>query len=156
VEIGAVKFNQQGEIGRYSVLINPGFPMPAEAGRVNNISDEMLAGQPPIQEALPSFLPFIADSIMLAHNAPFDCGFINSSLSRLFDDGYVPFCVLPNRIADTLQMAKQLLPGMAHYNLQFIAASLNIKAKAAHRAFDDARLCMEIFTYLYTVSSANF
>jgi DNA polymerase-3 subunit epsilon len=148
VEIGAIKFNQQGEIERYSTLINPGMPMPAEAGRVNNISDEMLAGQPSIQETLPAFLHFISGSIILAHNAPFDCGFVNSNLSRLFDDGYVQFPVLPCRIADTLPLARQLLPGMAHYNLQYIATSLNIKAEAAHRALDDARLCMEIFTHL--------
>jgi DNA polymerase-3 subunit epsilon len=148
VEIGAIKFNRKGEIGRYCSLIDPGFPMPAEASKVNNINDEMLAGQPPIQEVMPAFLRFIADSIILAHNAPFDCGFVNSNLSRLFDDGYVPYPALPYRIADTLPLARQLLPGFAHYNLQFIAASLNIQAKAAHRALDDARLCMEIFTYL--------
>jgi DNA polymerase-3 subunit epsilon len=155
IEIGAVKFNRQAVLGSYSQLIDPGFPMPAEAGRVNNISDEMLAGKPPIQETLPEFLRFAADSIILAHNAPFDCGFTNSSLSRLFDDGYVPYPALPWRIADTLPLARRLLPGMAHYNLQFLAETLGIRAEAAHRALDDARLCMEIFTYLHAISSTN-
>jgi DNA polymerase-3 subunit epsilon len=155
VEIGAIQFNREGVIGSYSQLIDPGFPMPAAASKVNNINDEMLAGQPPIQEAMPGFLCFTADSIMLAHNAPFDCGFVDANLSRLFDDGYVPFPALPYRIADTLALAKRILPGFAHYNLQYIAASLGIKAKTAHRAHDDARLCMEIFTHLYTISSIN-
>ena len=148
VEIGAVRFNKQGIIDRYAQLSDPGFPMPAEAGRVNNITDEMLAGQPSIQEVLPVFLRFSADSIVLAHNAPFDCGFINRSLSRLCDDGYVQHSVLPNRVADTLPLARRLLPGRSHYHLQDIAASLGFKAEAAHRALDDARLCMEIFVYL--------
>jgi DNA polymerase-3 subunit epsilon len=156
VEIGAFQFNRQRVIGSYSQLIDPGFPMPAEAGRVNNISDAMLAGQPSIQETLPAFLNFISGSIILAHNAPFDCGFVNSSLFRLFDDGYVSFPALVCRIADTLPLARRLLPGMAHYNLQYVADSLDIRAEAAHRALDDARLCMEIFTSLYRISSINF
>jgi len=148
VEIGAVRFNKQGIIDRFSRLADPGFPMPAEAGKVNNITDEMLAGQPPIQEVLPAFLRFAGDTIIVAHNAPFDCGFVNRSLSRLCDDGYVQRPALPNRVADTLPLARRLLPGRSHYNLQDIAASLGLKAEAAHRAFDDARLCMELFLYL--------
>jgi DNA polymerase-3 subunit epsilon len=148
VEIGAVRFNKQGIIDRYAQLSDPGFPMPAGAGKVNNITDEMLAGQPPIQEVLPAFLRFSADSIILAHNAPFDCGFVNQNLSRLCDDGYVQISALPNRVADTLPLARRLLPGRNRYNLQDIAASLGLKAEAAHRAFDDARLCMELFVYL--------
>jgi DNA polymerase-3 subunit epsilon len=148
VEIGAVRFNKQGIIDRFSQLCDPGFPMPAAAGKVNNITDEMLAGQPPIQEVLPAFLRFATGSIVVAHNAPFDCGFVNRSLSRLCDDGYVNYPTLPNPVADTLLLARRLLPGRSHYNLQDIAASLGFKAEAAHRAFDDARLCMELFLYL--------
>jgi DNA polymerase-3 subunit epsilon len=148
VEIGAVKFNRQGELERYSSLVNPGIPMPAGAGKVNNITDAMLAGQPSIQEALPAFLRFAAETVVLAHNAPFDCGFVNSSLSRLYDDGYVDTPFLPNRVADTLIMARRLLPGRGRYNLQDITASLGLRAESAHRALDDARLCMELFICL--------
>ena len=148
VEIGAIRFNSEGEIGRFSTLVDPGFPMPEEAGEVNNITDETLAGQPLIREALPAFTNFAADSILIAHNAPFDCGFINAGLARLYDDGYTPFPALPNRVADTLIMARRLLPGRARYNLQDITAFIGIKALDAHRAFDDARLCMELFLHL--------
>ena len=148
VEIGAIRFNRQGITGSYSQLIDPGVPMPAGAGSVNNITDTMLGGQPSIHEALPAFLDFSAGSVIMAHNAPFDCGFVNNSLSRLYDDGYVPFPALPNRVADTLPLARQLLPGRGRYGLQEIAADLGLKAEAAHRALDDARLCMELFLYL--------
>lgn len=156
VEIGAVQFTQQGLVGTSSTLIDPGIPMPAQAGRVNNITDAMLAGQPPIQEALPAFVHFAAGSIILAHNAPFDCGFVNAGLARLYDDGFVPFAALPNRIADTLPLARRLLPGRVRYNLQDLAASLGLRAEAAHRAFDDARLCMEIFLYMVSGCSTKF
>ena len=80
VEIGAVKFDRLGPIGRFSVLINPGIPMPAEAAKVNGINDEMLRKQPPIEEVLPDFLHFIGKGILVAHNAPFDVSFINAAL----------------------------------------------------------------------------
>jgi DNA polymerase-3 subunit epsilon len=144
-EIGAVRFDRRGVIARYATLINPGIPMPAEAGRVNNITDAMLAGQPPIEAALPDFLRFVDGAVVMAHNAAFDCGFINEALRRLYDEGRVPFPALPNRIADTLLMARRLLPGMGRFNLQDLSAALGLTAQAAHRALDDARLCMELF-----------
>lgn len=145
-EIGALRFDKQGVFDRYQTLVDPGFPMPLEAGRVNGISDAMLAGQPPIVEALPGFLRFINGAVILAHNAPFDCGFINEALARLYDDGYTRFSALPNKIVDTLPLARRLFPGRSRYNLQDLAKDMGIRAEAAHRAFDDARLCMEIFT----------
>ena len=148
VEIGAVRFSEKGEIDRYHVLIDPGIPMPKGASRVNNITDEMLAGQPSISEALPGFINFIADNIVLAHNAGFDCGFINTGLARLYDDGYSTVTGLPNRVADTLIIARRFLPGRARYNLQDIAASVGLQAREAHRALDDARLCMELFLFM--------
>ncbi|MDR0494401.1 MAG: 3'-5' exonuclease [Treponema sp.] len=152
VEIGAIRFNEQGIIGRYSQLIDPGVSMPPGAGRVNNITDAMLAGQPSVQEILPAFLNFAEDSVIVAHNAPFDCGFVNQSLSRLYDDGYASCSSLPNQVIDTLPLARHLLPGRAHYNLQELSASLGFKAEAAHRALDDACLCMEIFIHLMGLS----
>jgi DNA polymerase-3 subunit epsilon len=170
VEIGAVKFDRRGPMGRYSVLINPGIPMPEEAGRVNGISDAMLAGKPPLEAVLPDFLRFTAGAVIVAHNAPFDCGFINEKLAALFngakkrtpvegelllpglEEGETgeaawtpPFPALPNRIADTLALSRRLFPGCRSYKLQELARDMGISALNAHRAEDDARLCMEIF-----------
>jgi DNA polymerase-3 subunit epsilon len=149
VELGAVKCDKRGPISRFNVLINPGIPMPPEAGRVNNITDEMLAGQPSIEKVFPDFLRLIRDSVVIAHNAPFDCGFINQKLKDSdgqADGGWVPpFPALPNKIADTLVLSRRVFPGRASYKLQELAAFLQISAVNAHRAEDDARLCMEIF-----------
>ena len=135
VEIGAVKFDNKGLIARFSTLINPGIPMPEEASRVNKISDEMLKGKPSLDEVLPDFLCFIRGAALAAHNAPFDCGFINEKLEK----------PLPNTILDTLAVSRELFPGLKSYSLQNLAAALGINAIDAHRAEDDARLCMEIF-----------
>ena len=57
--------------------------MPAEASRINGITDAMLAGKPVAAEVLPDFLSFIGNSVLVAHNAPFDISFMNEELSGL-------------------------------------------------------------------------
>jgi DNA polymerase-3 subunit epsilon len=173
VEIGALKFDKRGPAARFSVLINPGIPMNEAAEKVNNISDAMLAGKPSLEEILPDFLMFTGDTVIIAHNAAFDCGFVNEALKRLYEKASAqrgkiepsqgdlllsfgdaapespswtpPFPCLPNRIADTLVMARAAFPGRPGYSLQALASGLGISATEAHRAEDDARVCMEIF-----------
>ena len=148
VEIGAVKFDRNGLIARFSTLINPGIPMPAGAERVNKISDEMLKGKPPLDEVFPDFVYFIRGAVLAAHNTAFDCGFINEKLKERWERSkpwVPPFPSLPNPIADTLVISREVFPGRRSYSLQNLAADFNIPALDAHRAEDDARLCMEIF-----------
>jgi DNA polymerase-3 subunit epsilon len=175
VEFGGVKFDRRGPIVRYSALINPRVPMPEEAGRVNGITDEMLAGMPPLEAVFPDFLRLVQDTVIIAHNAPFDMGFVNEQLKKYYEEGKKqgsadlqgsllpgldedteaagpvwapPFPAMPNRIADTLIMARQAFPGKNGHKLQELAAAMNIGVKSAHRAEDDARICMEIFVRL--------
>jgi DNA polymerase-3 subunit epsilon len=171
VEFGAVKFDRRGPICRYSALIDPGIPMPEAAARVNGITGEMLAGQPSLEQVFPDFLRLVKDTIIIAHNAPFDTGFVNEQLKTLYeaeqkrgalrDQGTLlpgmdeeaaaepawapPFPTLPNRIADTLLLARRLFPERGGHKLQELAATLKLEVKKAHRAEDDARICMEIF-----------
>ena len=144
VEIGAVKFDKRGLIAGFSTLINPGIPMPPEASRVNNITDEMLRGKPSLDDVFPDFLHFIRGAILAAHNAAFDCGFINEKLK---ENRSSPFPSLPNRVIDTLIFSREKFPGFGHYSLQKLAAELGLSAREAHRAEDDARLCMEILCH---------
>ncbi|MDR1421015.1 MAG: 3'-5' exonuclease [Treponema sp.] len=161
VEIGAVKFDRRGPVCRYSVLVNPGIPMPAEAGRVNNITDAMLAGKPPIEAVLPDFLRLLDGTVIVAHNAPFDCGFINEKLAALYREAgrgqglfdqpgegspwKPPFPALPNPVADTLALSRVRFPRAGSHALQELSRSLGISGGKAHRAEDDALLCMELF-----------
>jgi DNA polymerase-3 subunit epsilon len=181
VEIGAVKFDRRGVIARFAALVDPGKPMPPEASRANGITDAMLAGQPKLDAVLPDFLRFIAGAALVAHNAPFDLSFVNAALAerwskRRRDEGAgqgsllesveaaeadepppwtPPFASLPNRTVDTLVYAKEVWPGRPRYGLQALAAELGIVATAAHRAEDDARVCMELFVKLAERAAAR-
>ena len=139
VEIGAVKFDRRGIIARYNVLINPEMPMPEEAGKVNGITDAMLKDKPVIAAVFPDFFDFIGAGVLVAHNAPFDINYVNAELKRLEKPP------LTNKVIDTRIFAKEVLPGLSSYALQDLAVQLGITALEAHRAEDDARVCMELF-----------
>ena len=149
VEIGAVKFDQRGVIARYNVLINPEMPMPEEAGKVNGITDAMLKDKPLIVAVFPDFFDFIGTGVLVAHNAPFDINYVNAELKRI---GKPP---LANKAVDTRIFAKEVFPGLSSYALQDLAVQFGITALEAHRAEDDARVCMELFDKILNRSLKN-
>ena len=144
-EIGAVKFDKKGIIARFCTLVDPLIPIPAEAGEINKITDEMLKGKPVIEEAIADFLAFAGNSILMAHNAPFDCGFINQALADLYSRNLAEFSSLPNTILDTRILFKEFFPDLESYALGKLAAAMNINTVNTHRAEDDALICRELF-----------
>ena len=83
IEIGAVKFCKDGVIDKFSTLINPQMPIPYASTKVNGITNQMVCDCPTFFEIHQDFLDFIKDTVLVAHNANFDIGFINSELSRI-------------------------------------------------------------------------
>ena len=139
IEIGAVKFTVDGEIERFSALINPEMPIPKAASAVNHITDFMVKDCPTIKEILPSFLKFIDGAVLIAHNASFDLNFMNAELER---NG---FPTLSNTSIDTLQLSRWAFPHFEQHKLQSLAERLKITVTEAHRATDDAFVCMKLF-----------
>ncbi|MGP1454999.1 MAG: 3'-5' exonuclease [Treponema sp.] len=144
VEIGAVQFDMRGIIARYNVLINPQMAMPEDAQKVNGITDEMLSDKPIFIQVEPDFSCFIQGSVLVAHNAPFDVHYINTELQR------IGLPLLSNKVVDTRIFTKELYPGLQSYALQDLAMQFGIQALEAHRAEDDARVCMELFMCMLT------
>jgi len=139
VEFGAVRFKAGKILAEFKQFIDPGIPMPPECSRVTGITDSMLAGQPKLEEILPSFLAFISDAVLLAHNADFDTGFLRAAIQRL--GGATP----DNLIIDTLGLAKRAFPGQKSYSLSNLAEALRLPPNQAHRAYDDSVTCMHLF-----------
>ena len=75
-EIGAVKVRGGEVLGEFQTLVNPHQAIPAFIAVLTGITDSMVAGSPPIEQVLPQFLEFAAGSVLVAHNAPFDVGFL--------------------------------------------------------------------------------
>jgi DNA polymerase III epsilon subunit family exonuclease len=145
IEIGAVRFRLDGEeISVFEHLMDPGTSIPPDAQAVNHITDEMVNGQPRVDEVLPAFLDFLdgPDNILVAHNAKFDMGFIGVDLIRMG----LP---LPEHLVlDTVILARSMAPGLASYSLEPLSRALGVARDQDHRALSDARLTKEVFKEL--------
>lgn len=139
VEFGAVKFKAGKVLDSFQSLVDPGRPIPSEASKVSGITDAMVKGQPDITAVLPGFLDFIGDSVLIAHNADFDAGFLRAAIQK---QGLPS---LGNLIIDTVGLSRRAFPGQKAYNLQFLVSYLNIPPNQAHRALDDSLMCMKVF-----------
>ena len=104
----------------------------------------MVANEPTFAQICDDFLDFINGTILVAHNANFDIGFVNAELLRINK----PELKKPNIPAvDTLKNSRKIYPELGKYNLQFLANEFCISVESAHRALDDARVCMEVFQH---------
>lgn len=139
VEIGAVRFHEGQVQETYQQLVSIDIPIPEQASAVNGITDDMLRGQPLIEEVLPSFAEFCGDSLMVAHNAPFDFQF----LLRAIQEYRTP--APRGLVLDTCQMARRSFPGLANYKLSTLCKYLNIGEDNFHRAQADATYCGRLF-----------
>ena len=139
IEIGAVKFNKDGELDKFSTLINPKIPIPQIITQITNISDSMVCSMPCIKEVLPGFIEFIGDSILMGHNVQFDLNFLNSECEK----NGLPY--VRNNALDTLRISRWAYPKAERHKLDYLADALKINKGHSHRAFDDAVTCKELF-----------
>ena len=138
IEIGAVKV-EKGEIKeRFSSFVNPDVPIPLEIEKLTGIHDGMVVDAPMIEEALPHFLEFCQDAVLVAHNASFDMSFIIENTHRLGLKKEFTY-------VDTVGIARLLLPHQAKHKLDAVAKTLGISLENHHRAVDDAGATAEIF-----------
>ncbi|MBN2658527.1 MAG: 3'-5' exonuclease [Spirochaetales bacterium] len=138
VEIGAVRYSGGAVTGSMNELLDPGIPIPSAASSIHGIYDGDVAGKPSIEDVIPRFLALIEGSILVAHNASFDVGFMRKALGRM----EWPVPEIP--VLDTIALAKAAWPGRKSYSLQNLAAFLGIDVKKAHSAEDDSRVCLEV------------
>lgn len=140
VEFGAVLFCGSTITGAFDQLSNPGIPIGRDAVAVSGIADADVATAPDVKSVLPSFLEFIGDRVLIAHNASFDLGFLRAAIH----DADLP--EITNLVIDTQALAMKAFPRRKSYALQNLAAELSLPRNTAHRAKDDAELCMRLFS----------
>jgi DNA polymerase III subunit epsilon len=141
VELAAVSFTAESVLDSYSCLVNPGIPMPAAAGRVNGITDEMVKDAPPRDLVLPEFLAFLGRGVPVAHNASFDVGFVSADIEALG----LPGPGTP--VVDTRGLARRAFPGRHSYSLQNLVRDFGLRVDSAHRALVDAHACRLLFLH---------
>lgn len=132
IEISGLKVNGGTIVDTFSTLINPGRKIPAQATRVNGITDEMIADAPVLKEALTDFLAFSGSYVLVGHNIrSFDLKFINCAAERLFGK------TIKNDYIDTLHMSRRCLPQLSSHKLVNVSAYFSFSCEGAHRALND-------------------
>lgn len=140
VEIGAVRFRGNGEIlAATNWLVNPGMPVPFRATQVHGITDGMLTNAPVFSAVWQDASSFLQGSILLAHNAAFDAGFLRAELER----SGIPVPLLT--IGDTLPLFRRWFPQARSHSLESLSAYLGLQNEGYHRAEADACYTIRIF-----------
>ncbi len=138
IEIGAVRIENGRITERFSEFVNPEVPIPFRIEQLTSINDSMVQDARRIDEVLPAFLEFCGAAVLVGHNVFFDISFIEENCDRLgigHDFTY----------ADTVTLARSLLPNLSRFKLDTVAKTLNIPLGHHHRAVDDAECTAAIF-----------
>jgi DNA polymerase III epsilon subunit family exonuclease len=142
VELSGVRFTLDGEISTFESLVDPGRPIPAVASRVHGIRDEDVRGQPEIGPVLDEFARFVADALLLAHNAEFDVGFVVQEAARTGR-------TLPRvPIVDTVEISRRVRSDLPNHKLETLSKALGCAAPTYHRALADSQTLMNCFRAL--------
>ena len=117
---------------RWRSFVNPRQPIPPFISALTGITDQMVAGAPPIGRLLPNIVELVGDSILVGHNVRFDAGFIDHELRSH------GFPALENPTIDTLVLARRTIAEVANYRLGTLTRELGIDVERHHRALADA------------------
>jgi DNA polymerase III subunit epsilon len=139
-EIGAVRVRGGMRLGEFASLVNAGAPVPEPIEELTGITDWLLAAAPRIATVLPGLLRFAEGCVLVAHNAPFDVGFLAAACAGcgLAWPGFV--------VLDTVPLARQLLEPeeVPDCKLGTLARFFGARTPPTHRALADARATADI------------
>ncbi len=138
IEIGAVKIKGTEILDRFSTFVKPNKEIPLEIQDLTGIAPDMVRDAPSIQTILPKFLEFIAGSILTAHNAAFDAGFLRTNMEKWLG------AKLTQPVLDTLGLARALYPTMKNHKLKTLTKEFKVKLENHHRAVDDAEATAQL------------
>jgi DNA polymerase-3 subunit epsilon len=144
-EIGAVKVRGGDIIGEFATLVRPSHEISPMITVLTGITNAMVADCPSIEAALPAFLEFLGPAVVVAHNAPFDVGFLKRAC--LAHDYTWPQPV----VVDTVRLARSTLSksDVPNAKLSTLSHYFQAPTQPTHRALDDARATVHVLHGLF-------
>ncbi|KUL24975.1 DEDD exonuclease domain-containing protein [Actinoplanes awajinensis] len=139
-EIGAVKVRSGEQLAEFGTLVNPGQPLPPFISVLTGITEAMLRPAPSIETVLPALLEFLRGAVLVAHNAPYDVGFLKAACAK---HGY-PWPA--PRVLDTAALARRALTNdeVPNRKLGTLAQFFRSTVAPNHRALDDAKATVDV------------
>ena len=138
IELGAVKWFKGEVIGKFQTLLSPKAALTEENIRIHGITNEMLVGAPHMSDKILEFCEFIEGSILIAHHAPFDLGFLTLAIEKAG-------LKFPNCFHLCSSLISRALLHTTNHKLQTLVKELKLVGGDAHRAYDDAYACLQVF-----------
>src|SRR5215216_773912 len=145
IELGAYKIRAGRIVDKFIELVNPEISIPRFVASLTGISNEMVKRAPVFADVAPRWLDFVSDSVLVAHNAPFDTSFLNHEISRVY-----PGHRMVNPHLCTVRLSRRAMPDLSNHRLDTIATHFSIPIASRHRAGCDALATAEIFLLLLT------
>lgn len=145
IEVAALELINDLPTGRtFHTLIDPCRDIPEDASRIHGITDADVAGKPRFEDTADALLAFLGDDPLVAHNAPFDFGFLDAELARIGRPR-----LDPARMIDTLALAKTRFPGLPN-SLDALCRryGIDLSARTTHNALLDCKLLAEVYVQL--------
>lgn len=144
-EIGAVKVRGGVVLGEFQTLVDPGREIPPYISVLTGITSMMVAAAPRIGAVLPGFLEFARGAVLVAHNAPFDLGFLKAACA----ENGIPWPAAAS--VDTAVLARRLLSRdeVPNCKLATLAPYFSATTSPTHRALDDARATVDVLHGLF-------
>lgn len=143
IELGAYRIRGGRIVDQFISLVNPEIPIPRFVASLTGISNDMVKHAPLFAEVAPQWLHFVSDSVLVAHNAPFDTSFLNHEISRVY-----PEHRMVNPHLCTVRLSRRAFPDLSNHRLETIASHFCIPIPSRHRAGSDALATAEIFLVL--------
>ena len=139
-EVGAVKVRGGAVLGEFQTLVDPGIPVPPFIAALTGITDSLLIGAPRLPAVLPAFLEFARGTVLVAHNAPYDVGFLRGACALTQTAWPAP------PVVDTVRLARQVLhrDEVRDCRLGTLAAHFGAGTQPRHRALADARATVDV------------
>ncbi|PWU68836.1 PolC-type DNA polymerase III [Gracilibacillus dipsosauri] len=132
IELAAVKVKNGEIIDRFESFANPHHPLSETTINLTGITDDMVKDAPEIEDVLKDFHEWMENDILVAHNADFDMGFINTGFKKIGLEEAT------NPVIDTLELARFLFPELKNHRLNTLCKKLDIELTQHHRAIYDA------------------
>ncbi|HEX7774455.1 MAG TPA: exonuclease domain-containing protein [Pyrinomonadaceae bacterium] len=143
IELGAYRIRGGRIVDKFLSLVNPEIPIPRFVASLTGISNDMVKNAPVFAEVAPQWLDFVSDSVLVAHNAPFDTSFLNHEISRVYANHR-----MVNPHLCTVRLSRRAFPDLSNHRLETIAQHFSIPIASRHRAGSDALATAEIFLVL--------
>jgi DNA polymerase III subunit epsilon len=150
-EIGAVRLNGGEVTGEFSSLVRPVSPIPAEICELTGITDTMVSRAPSIAAALTAFLAFARGCVLVAHNAPFDLGFLTAGCAGA-GIRWPPTAIIDTAVLARLLLTQQEVPDC---RLATLADYFGARTAPCHRALADAKATADVLAGLLEIAAGR-